>query len=289
MLSSILASCSFDTSNQLGPGSGTPDAAETRIDAAEPPDAATGEKDHLLLTEIKTRSSGLEFIEVHNPTERTIALDDYYLADTLEYALLPGQFQGSPAPAVTMSDFIVKFPAGTTIAPGDAYVVAVRPSLFEFFLGAEPDFRIGGEGSGPTMTRAYEGSIGSQISLTDSGEGIALFFWDGESDLVTDVDLVDVGPDTTNSNALANKTGVSVDGPDSGRDASFYEADMFTMTNIGQELGIGESYQRVLPEEGHERHDVNGNGQFRHDETTEDIATTWAVSSVSLGSAPAGL
>ncbi len=61
------------------------------------------------------------------------------------------------------------------------------------------------------------------------------------------------------------------------------------MTKIGQSPGLGESYHRLLPEAGHEHQTGTGNGKFLHDETSEDIATTWGVSDVSPGTVAAGL
>ena len=62
-----------------------------------------------------------EFIEIWNPTAATVDLDDYYLSDDSSYFRLA---YGSPwSPGDPNSDFLVQFPAGTKLAPGDVIVL----------------------------------------------------------------------------------------------------------------------------------------------------------------------
>ena len=63
--------------------------------------------------------------------------------------------------------------------------------------------------------------VGGSAGLTNSGENAVLFFWDGASDLVSDVDMINIGTPSS-SNDVAAKTGVSVDGPDADTTASMY-------------------------------------------------------------------
>ncbi len=278
----LCTSCAFDTSVPSSP-SEVADAAGEAIDASPiSPDAALDER-HLLLSEVQTKGSGKEFIEIYNPRALPVDLSDYYIADTQEYALLPGAFGDSPAPSVGTSDFIARFPEGAIIDGQAALILAIRPVEFRDEYGTDPDFRIGGEPSGQLMREAHGNSIDPLLTLTDSGEGIALFYWDQSSDLVTDVDLIDVGPNTSAGNRLADKSGVQVDGPDSGTETSEYLVDLGTMTSLGVELDSGQSFHRIRVETDHEGQDGAGNGQHGHDETTEDIRATWGVKAATPG------
>lgn len=274
------ASCTFDTSV---PSSPSGDARDVDRD----PDANRSPNSHLLLSEVKSR--GQEYVEIYNPGSASIDLSDYYLADTREYAFLPGAFGDGPAPVVIATDFIARFPDGATIEGETALVIAVRPREFNGEFGVSPDFHILGEPGGQFMREAYEGSISPIAALTDGGEGIALFHWDQTGDLVTDVDLIDVGPDTTEDNRLTDKTGLQVDGPDSGTDTAAYRADLNSMTSFDVVLNSGQSFHRITAEVGHEMQGAEGNGQLGHDETTENITETWGVKVVSPGSAAAEL
>ncbi len=170
-------SCSFDTSAPLGPTDLPPDATESIIDAGPTNADAGGEaKEHLLLSEVQPSILGFEYIEIHNPTTSLIELGNYYLSDTQDYALLPGEFMGDPEPDVGFTDFIVRFPEDATIAAGETQVIALRPGfLFEQTFDTAPNYRIGGQDISPKMRRAYQGSVGNNASITDGGEGLALF------------------------------------------------------------------------------------------------------------------
>lgn len=290
----LSASCAFDTSVPASPNgevpdaAGVPDADPAAPDAdLEAPDADVANEPHLLLSEVKTTGGGKEFIEIYNPSSQSVDLSDYYLADTDEYPKLPGNFGASDSAVVGTSDFIARFPDGTTIAAGEALVMAVRPTAFQAQFDVLPDFRIGGEATGELMREAFPGSINNLAALTDGGEGIVLFYWDGISDLVVDIDMIDVGPNTTSSNQLANKTGLQVDGPDSGGTLKTYREDLATMTNLGTALDFGESFHRIAPEDGHEVQS-GGNGSQGHDETSEDIAMSWGIDEASPGEASVG-
>ena len=53
--------------------------------------------DHLLLCEVVVTPTSDEYIEITNPTAATIMLDNYYLSDDADYALLPGAFGDGPS------------------------------------------------------------------------------------------------------------------------------------------------------------------------------------------------
>src|SRR5512142_1880754 len=79
------------------------------VDASCPRAMAAGP--HLLLSEVALQPGGHEFIEIDNPPAAAVDLTHYYLADTSAYYKLP-----AGAPNLGSSDFIVRFPAGSTIA-----------------------------------------------------------------------------------------------------------------------------------------------------------------------------
>jgi predicted extracellular nuclease len=230
--------------------------------------------DHLLLCEAVLTPSSDEFIEIANPTGSAVDLSDYYLSDDLDYALLPGQFGAGPAPTLDSSDFIARFPAGANIPPGGVLVVAFSGAGFQTTFGFAADFELLGTDPGtPDMLPAYAGSIGTTAGLTNGGENATLFYWDGMSDLVVDVDMTNLGTPTV-ANAIANKTGIAVDGPDGDTTPSIYGIDAYTMPQQASDPGTGVSTKRLALEAGNES-TGGGNGITGDDETTELITTTW--------------
>ena len=125
------------------------------------------------------------------------------------------------------------------------------------------------------MREALPGSINNQGTLTNSGEVAVLYYWDGASDLVTDLDYVLWG----NQNAAVDKSGVSIDGPDPGAAQSTYLAETPT---AGQDFlvpaphDLGDSYTRTDFFEGAEAIS-GGNGVNGEDETSEPFNSTFAT------------
>ena len=226
--------------------------------------------DHLYLTEAVVTPTAAEFIEIANPTGSAIALDNYYLSDDMDYALLPGASGTGPAPSIGSSDFITRFPAGASIAAGAVAVIAFDGAGFELQYGFKADYEISGSDAGTTDMTAV--NVGASAGLTNSGEGLTLFFWDGASDLVSDVDMMVLGTPSA-SNAIANKTGLSVDGPDGDANTSTYAAEAGSIPQQPTGPGSGFSTKRIATEAGNET--AGGNGQTGDDETSENTALTW--------------
>ena len=125
--------------------------------------------DHLLISEAVVTPTADEFIEIANPTGATVALDDYYLSDDEDYALLPGASGAGPAPSIGSSDFIVQFPAGATIPAGGVLVVAFDGAGFLAAFGSAADFEIHGTDAGtPDMIATDVGS--STAGLTNTAK-----------------------------------------------------------------------------------------------------------------------
>ncbi len=224
---------------------------------------------HLLITEVNTRPTEQEFIEIHNPTSAAIDLSTYYLSDDASYPLLPGNSGAGPVTTVNATDWILRFPIGASIAPGQVIVVARLAPGFQIAFGMTPDYGFE-DATGTSAMVVVVGEM-TNMNITSGGEGLALFTWDGTTDLVTDVDLVIVA---TPFESIPDKTQLSVDGPDLGTSASQYLPDRSTLTMLEQ-VSLGTSYKRIAFEDGNEVQLGSGNGQLGHDETSEDLARTW--------------
>jgi hypothetical protein len=236
-----------------------PDAPpEPPIDAS-PPDGMPPEPSaHLLLTEVKTQPSAAEFIEIFNPMTVEVPLDDYYLSDDPLYARV-AEFTPPAEPTVQNQDAILRFPAGAAIQPGQVLVVAMNEQGFRDAFGTDADFAVA-----PAIAQ-----------------------------MVTDVDIVLIGnvqPPLGDDDALPNKTGLAVDGPDEGPRALTYAPDGASMMSMTFRAGVGGSYKRIAPEGSEEPRDTS-NGIAGHDETSEDTRTTWSQtdSAPTPGQVPAEL
>src|SRR4030042_4965557 len=82
-------------------------------------------QNHLLISEIQVSPDTMEYIEVFNPNPVPLSLDNYYLTDyNTYYQLVENAF-----PSAT-GDFLVQFPAGTSIDSAGVLVIAVDGSVF---------------------------------------------------------------------------------------------------------------------------------------------------------------
>ncbi|MCA9948091.1 MAG: ExeM/NucH family extracellular endonuclease [Anaerolineales bacterium] len=238
----------------------------------------------LLITEIVVTPTAGEFVEIYNPGAAPVDLSDVYLTDatfagssTYYYQIVTGGGGGTG----NFSDFNARFPDGASIAAGEYQTVALNGSdNFNSTYGELPTYELYDEGGAadgvPAMREATAGSIDNPGSgLTNSGEVAILYYWDGTTDLVTDLDYTMWG-DTAEA---VDKTGVSIDGPDGDTDDSTYLPD----TAIGsQDLisvaahPIGSSWQREDLTEGTEIK-TGGNGAGGHNETSEDLSNTFCM------------
>ena len=256
----------------------------------------------LLISEVCVLGSPNEFVEIANPTGTAVDLSNYYLTDAIH---APGsQYYWNivlPNPGQTtvggglFTDFHARFPDGATIAAGDTITISVAGS--DAYLGAWgilPDYELFEDGSGPDdvpdMREIFTGSIngGSIPSLTTTGETMILYYWNGATDLVTDIDVFTWGTGTT---YLFSKTGISMDGPDADTAPTAYQADTPTGSQqlFAAAHAFGESYQRTVADAGTEGTEVKtgGNGTLGHNETSENLQTTFHTA-VATPSPPGG-
>ncbi|MEM1182319.1 MAG: lamin tail domain-containing protein [Acidobacteriota bacterium] len=249
-----------------------------------PPPAAP----RLLLSEIVVTPTSGEMVEIHNPNSFAVDLTNFYVTDAT--------FTGSPstfyynlptrlnAGGGGFGDFHARFPDGAMIGAGETQTIAL-PGSTDFFTAYginptyelyedDPIFGAGGGDGIPDMREAFAGSINNQGGLSNSGEVIVLYFWDGESDLVIDIDYALWGDGAE----AVDKTGVAIDGPDADSDASSYLPDV---TTAGQQVIDGNahandgSYTRLDSTEGREAQ-TGSNGSGGSNEMSEDVSLTWA-------------
>ena len=245
-------------------------------------------QDHLLISEVVVTPTVGEYVEIYNPTASAIALDDYYITDATNassgnyyYNIVTGAAAGGDLG----SDFHLQFPAGANIAPGEYQTIATNGSEFLSTYGISPTYEMESvEASITDMVIAF-GTITGSVGITNSHEVIILYQWDGQSDLVTDVDYVVWG----DKSEAVDKSGVLIDGPDADTDASAYLDDTPIGSQIAATSGTphsdGESLQRLTLSESGETQS-GGNGTNGHDETSEDLAAAFSVSTVTPNSGP---
>jgi DNA/RNA endonuclease YhcR with UshA esterase domain len=247
-------------------------------------------QEHILITEFVVTPTDGEFIEITNPTQQTIDLSNYYITDATSasngnyyYNIVTGSNAGN-----TSSDFHARFPDGATIAPGEFQTIAFKATSFSSVYGANPTYElIETDPSVTNMREALPGSIAANAGLSNAGEVVILYFWDGTSDLVKDVDYVVWGDKAE----AVDKSGVSIDGPDPDTTPSTYLNDTPIASQIpvldAQPHTFGESAQRLTLLETDEI-TSGGNGIAGHDETSENLAVTFTSATPNPGSGPSG-
>lgn len=245
-------------------------------------DAAPSLAPHLLITEVKT-TDNTEFVEIYNPTNATIDLRNYYLTDHQSYFLLPGVVAGNTTqPTTDATDFLVRFPAGATIASRQVITVATDAVGFEAGFMSVPTYTVQELGNSVAMEGIWIATGTPNPGLTNAGEMVALFFWDQAADTVKDVDLVNAGNAPTAANTFIAKT--AVDGPDADTTTTAYAIDMpNAVFDMQTDSPNGTSYKRILLEVGQETQLGTGNGITGDDETSESVRSTWDSQAVSTG------
>ena len=255
--------------------------------------------DHLIISEVVTKTRvlsggrlGSEFIEIVNPTADAIDLSEVYLTDgtfatnaTFYYNIANGTPTAAAVGGGLFNDFHVKFPAGYVLAAGDTLAISVNGSN-EYFqaYGQLPDFELYEDASTPDtvpeLEQVFPGSINGGAALgetnatllpnlSDASESLILYSWDGVSDLVADLDFMSWG---TSTDVRFDKTGVTVG-------AGTYLADTAVASQVPvstAQQNFGQAYARLSADEGTETA-TGGNGLTGHDETSENLGTTWQI------------
>ena len=249
-------------------------------------------QEHILITEFAVTPTVGEFIEITNNSDQTIDLSDYYVTDatfasggTYYYNIVTGSNSGGGG----FADFNARFPAGSSIAPGEFQTIAMNGSDFLTTYGQNPTYELYETNATiPNMREALPGSINNQGGLTDNGEVIIIYYWNGQTDLVQDIDYVLWGDKVE----AVDKTNISIDGPDLDSTPSTYSDD----TAIPQQQALvlllpddlhapGESVQRSDLIEADENH-AGGNGLTGHDETSENLPKSFIAGTPNPGTGP---
>ncbi|MCH7496042.1 MAG: lamin tail domain-containing protein, partial [Candidatus Marinimicrobia bacterium] len=170
----------------------------------------------LLLSEIVVTPTTGEMIEIYNPNKGPVDLTDYYVTDatnsgsSLYYYNIV--LQNATSGGASSTDFNIRFPAGALIQAGEYQTVALNGSA-NFFteFGVAPTYELlDTDGAVPDMLEAETGSIGTGGGLSNTGEVLILYYWDGDSDIVIDIDYVLWGDKAE----AVDKSGITIDGPD---------------------------------------------------------------------------
>jgi hypothetical protein len=241
--------------------------ADADTDAGSPPPSG-----HVLISELVVAPDESEFFELWNPTDAAVELSDYHVADNSAYTRYA---TGVPwAPVETGgTDFLVRFPAGSSIAPSETLVVAMSTG-FEAAFGRCPDFVVSPTGSAlpcgtssvPAMLVPPNGGVGTNVTFSNARELLVLFVWNGVAGhAVQDVDYVTWGTEW-DDNSRVDKTGIA------GYVADTPRAEQTAAPAPGANESIGRCSADETGESG-----SSGNGLTGHDETGESLNTTFRI------------
>jgi hypothetical protein len=223
---------------------------------------------HLLVSEVIVTPTPAELVEIHNPLGVPVDLTNVYLTDAWfspsagvinSYHLIPS----GTLVITTNTDFAVRFPAGSSIPAGGTIVVALYgPGVDSTFGAGTADYEV--TSVSPSIPDMI--NVGNNVppisanatTLTNGSEFIMLFYWDGASDNVCDIDYVTWG--SSSGTSRVDKTGLAIDGPDGDAAATPYNPDtpIASQSNVTAPGG-GSSVARVAGPEGVETL-VGGNG-----------------------------
>jgi len=228
-------------------------------------------QDHVVISEIvlqpgSSTSSNAEYIKLYNPTDNAIDLSNYYLTDgtdTTNHKYYYNLSAGANFWSGTGSDFIARFPNGFSIAGKSEIIIgATTSSAYNTYYGSLPDLSIK-----DSLRQAIDGQTTKGTApayLDNAAETLVLFYWDGSSSTVKDVDYVIWGSKL----CAIDKSGVS-----GYQNDTPVAQQVFAPTHVD-----GQKLQRISGE-GTES-SSGGNGLTGHNETGENLNATWQVVSV---------
>ena len=227
-----------------------------------------GQADHLVFSEVVLTPSDGEYVKITNPTENDIDMSDYYLTDATDgsgnaYYNLPtgsGYWSGSGF------DFICRFPGGYSLAAGASIKISLRDNeSYVNTYGESADLYLNED-----LLDAINGSNtkgnASTPKLDNTSETLVLFYWDGTSAMVKDVDYLLWGGNSYGIDK-STVTGYQSDTPVSSQ--SFMPVHATNEKLIRAENG-GEGSESQS----------SGNGITGHDETSEPLSDTWITASL---------
>lgn len=246
-------------------------SVDAAVDAAADADVPPPPGEHLLFSELVVIPTGSEFFELWNPTASAVDLSAYHVADNSAYTRYATGVPWAPVETAG-TDFLVRFPAGATIAPDARLVVAMNPG-FEAAFGRCPDFVVSATGTAlscttgsvPAMLIPANGGVGATATLSNDREMLVLFVWTGVAgDLVEDVDYLTWGT-TFDDASRVDKTAIAGYAADTARAAQTGAIAPVLNESIGR-CGAIETGEPS----------ASGNGLSGHDETGERLDTAFS-------------
>ena len=227
-----------------------------------------GQADHLVFSEVVLTPSDGEYVQISNPTANDIDMSDYYLTDATDgsgnaYYNLPsgsGYWSGSGF------DFICRFPAGYSLAAGTSMKVSLRDNeSYVNTYGESADLALNEDLLDAINGSSTKGNA-STPKLDNTSETLVLFYWDGTSATVKDVDYLLWGGNSYGIDKSA-VTGYQSDTPVSSQSFMAVHA---TNEKLIRAENAGEGSESQS----------SGNGITGHDETSEPLSDTWITASL---------
>jgi hypothetical protein len=214
---------------------------------------------HIIFSRIVVSPDAAEMIAIYNPTDGPIPLSNYYLSDaesgTNKYYNLPTEENYWSS---NFTDFIVRFPDIDINSQETIYISLSDGTQFEGYYGFLPNIILS------DMSSAIEGqtTIGLVPDLHDNNEVLILFYWDGSSELVEDVDYFYWGDTQGLPSYGINKTDISTYEDDTSFDIQgshilssvHADGEAFVRVSLTEEIG------ETGPTTG-----ITGNGRTGHD------------------------
>ena len=223
--------------------------------------------DHLIFSELVITPSDAEYVKLTNPTTNSIDLSNYYMTDgtnVSEQLFYYKIAQGADFWSNSSTDFICRFPFGLNIGAGESIIISLRDSIrYKNEYGQNADLTLTED-----MLDAIDGlntkGNSSAPKLDNSSETLILFYWDGSTSSILDVDYLLWG---SNSYAI-DKTGVG----------NYLPETSVTNQSHMENHNADEKLVRIAGEGSEST--SGGNGITGHDETSEPLSDTWIVTSL---------
>ena len=228
-----------------------------------------GQLNHIIISEVVITPSDGEYVEINNPTSSAVDLSNYYLTDATNvssnkfYYNLPS---GENFWSESSSDFVCRFPSGYTIQSGSSIKISLRSNnLYQNTYGDTADLALDGSMLNVLEGANTKGNAGLP-KLSNSSEPLILFYWDGSSAVIKDVDYLMWG----NNSYAIDKSGVSG-----------YLADTPVQNQSFMPVhATNEKLVRLDKSSEGEETQTGGNGITGHNETSEPLSNTWIVASL---------
>ena len=218
----------------------------------------SGNADHLILNRVCITPDQAEMIEIYNPLSESVDLTNYYLSDSNKY------YEWINGESIGNFDFLVKLPSGSSIPPEGTYTITTQNND-DFFnhYGYQPDLSI--------LDQNLETvEFGVNPNLSGSEEMLILFFWDGQSQIVQDVDYFLWG-DFDKGVFKSTTDGYSYDDTileNQNFIRSYLSSDFYDSLYVRNDINEVEENQN------------EGNGISGHDETSENFNLSWSIQGI---------